>query len=143
MGKVAMLRNSRFNSILSGFTLIEIMIVLAIISVLAVIAIPNLLRARLNSNEAAARANMHALVVAIESYAAQEGDYPTSELDLTNATPPYLSYSICGQRKVGHNFNCTFSNGYTVRAYPYNCGISGSRNYTVTTGNVWSEADCQ
>lgn len=143
MNRISMFRKTRFDCSLWGFTLIEIMLVLAIIAVLAVIAIPNLLRARLNSNEAAARANMHALVVAIESYAAQEGAYPTSELDMTNTTPPYLSYSICDQRKVGHDFNCTFSNGYIVRAYPYNCGVSGSRNYTVTTGNIWSESDCQ
>ncbi|MCK5528070.1 MAG: prepilin-type N-terminal cleavage/methylation domain-containing protein, partial [Kiritimatiellae bacterium] len=37
-----------------GFTLVEIMIVVAIIALLAAIAIPNLLRARLNANEAAA-----------------------------------------------------------------------------------------
>ena len=38
-----------------GFTLVEIMIVVAIIALLAAIAIPNLLRARLNANEAASR----------------------------------------------------------------------------------------
>ncbi|PIW73849.1 MAG: pili assembly chaperone, partial [bacterium (Candidatus Ratteibacteria) CG_4_8_14_3_um_filter_41_36] len=53
-----------------GFTLVEIMIVVAIIALLAAIAIPNLLRARLNANEGAAIGNMHTLVTALGSYQA-------------------------------------------------------------------------
>ena len=44
-----------------GFTLVEIMIVVAIISLLAAIAIPNLLRARHNANEAAAIAALRTI----------------------------------------------------------------------------------
>ena len=47
-----------------GFTLVEIMIVTAIIIVLAAIGIPNLLRARLNANESAAAANLRTISTA-------------------------------------------------------------------------------
>jgi prepilin-type N-terminal cleavage/methylation domain-containing protein len=47
-----------------GFTLIELMIVIAIIAIIAAIAIPNLLAARLSSNETAAIATLRNIIAA-------------------------------------------------------------------------------
>lgn len=52
-----------------GFSLIELLIVVAIILIIAAIAIPNLLRARTSANEAAAAASVHAIVIAEVGYA--------------------------------------------------------------------------
>ncbi|MEE8104084.1 MAG: DUF2950 family protein [Planctomycetota bacterium] len=48
----------------AGFTLIELMIVIAIIAIIAAIAIPNLLSARLNANETAAIATLRNIISA-------------------------------------------------------------------------------
>ena len=59
-----------------GFTLIEIMIVVAIIALLAAIAIPNVLRGRTSANEAAAIGNLRSLVSALEMYRSVHNYYP-------------------------------------------------------------------
>ncbi len=52
-----------------GFSLIELLIVVAIILIIAAIAIPNLLRARTSANEASAAASVHAIMIAEVGYA--------------------------------------------------------------------------
>ena len=63
-----------------GFALVEIMIVVAIIALLAAIAIPNLLRAKMTSNDALAKATLRAMSTAAESYGtANNGLFPGTE----------------------------------------------------------------
>ena len=50
-----------------GFTLVEIMVVVAIIALLAAIAIPNLLRAKISANDAAAKATLKSLSTVSET----------------------------------------------------------------------------
>ena len=59
-----------------GFTLVEIMIVVAIIALLAAIAIPNVLRGRTTANESAAIGNMRALISSLEMERSVNGVYP-------------------------------------------------------------------
>jgi type IV pilus assembly protein PilA len=63
-----------------GFSLIELLIVVAIILVIAAIAIPNLLRARMAANDSSAAASIHAIDVAEVSYF---GSYNTIGFPLT------------------------------------------------------------
>ena len=127
-----------------GFTLVEIMIVVAIIALLAAIAIPNLLRAKMTSNDALAKATLRAISTAAESYGtANNGNYPASESALTGATPPYLNSAYCatsqanGSGLAGYVYTCTMaSSGYTITAVPVAVGSSGSTTETITTGGV-------
>lgn len=58
-----------------GFTLIELMIVVAIIGILAAIAIPNFLRFQLKSKSSEGKVNIAAIRTAEESYLAEFGAY--------------------------------------------------------------------
>ncbi len=61
-----------------GFTLVEIMIVVAIIALLAAIAIPNVLRGRTAANESAAIGNTRAVVSSLEMFRSTQNTYPTT-----------------------------------------------------------------
>jgi type IV pilus assembly protein PilA len=61
-----------------GFTLIELMIVVAIIGILAAIAIPNFLRFQAKSKQAEAKTNLGAMGVAAETYRAEKDTYRAS-----------------------------------------------------------------
>jgi len=70
----------------SGFTLIELMIVVVIIGILAAIAIPNFIAMQNRAKEGSTKANMHTIQLAAEDYGVQnDGVYS----DLVDATHIY------------------------------------------------------
>jgi type II secretion system protein G len=59
-----------------AFTLIELLIVVAIIAILAAIAVPNFLEAQTRSKVSRTKADMRSVSVALEAYATDNNRYP-------------------------------------------------------------------
>lgn len=62
----------------NGFTLIEILVVIAVISVLAALVAPNVFRHVGTAKDAAARSQIEMLGAALDSYRLDNGRYPTT-----------------------------------------------------------------
>ncbi|MDP2942731.1 MAG: prepilin-type N-terminal cleavage/methylation domain-containing protein [Candidatus Omnitrophota bacterium] len=123
-----------------GFTLVEIMIVVAIIALLAAIAIPNLLRARHNANEAAAIGGTRTISTAAESFRAAQTPptYPANLAALGAAVPPYIDNTLAAGTKQGYTFvyALTNANQYTCTASPQQVGVTGTRVFFVNETGV-------
>lgn len=135
-----------------GFTLIELMIVVAIIAIIAAIAIPNLLRSRLQSNESAAIANLKTLVGAETAFAAANGGYTGDFGDLNVATdggPAFLDIELGDGVVQGYTYELTgtgeatgvddaFFTNFTCLAEPTGTGTgaTGIRIFWVDAGGV-------
>ena len=125
-----------------GFTLVAIMIVVAIIALLAAIAIPNLLSARRTANTAAAKSTLRSISTSAETYSiTNSGLYPATTVQLGQYMTSIGSYcaGAGGQTTTlqGYLYRCTMaSTGYTFVAAPQTVGTTGDTTYTATTGGV-------
>jgi prepilin-type N-terminal cleavage/methylation domain-containing protein len=124
-----------------GFSLIELLIVVAIILIIAAIAIPNLLRARIAANESSAVASIRTINTAEISY---NSAYPTvgfalnlSALAGTSCTPPsssgacLIDTTLAAGTKSGYTFQAASSGSSPAGSYQ----ASGSPITANQTGN--------
>ena len=145
-----------------GFTLIELMIVVAIISIIAAIGVPGLLRARMTGNETTAIATPRVPSTAQAAYSASRGSGGTAttyvilgtpitaggeafiSADLgMSATPMKSGYNMAmgaGVAAAGPN-DClgrATTAGFYATATPQTYGTSGTRAFAVNIGStVW------
>src|SRR5258708_4140194 len=112
-----------------GFSLIELLIVVAIILIIAAIAIPSLLRARIAANEASAVASLRTLNTAQISYSSS---YPTvgfattlASLAGTNCAPPgslrgcIIDSLLPARSKSGYSFALSGTSGTPNSTYVF------------------------
>ena len=132
------------NSKVRGFSLIELLIVVAVILIIAAIAIPNLLQAKMSANESAAAASMHAITTANIAYSTANplvGFAPN--LVALGPTPGagYIDSALASGTKSGYTFTYAPdanvpSTSYTLNADPVTRGVTGRRSFVTTEMNV-------
>ena len=99
-----------------SFTLIELLIVVAIIGILAAIAVPNFLNARIRAGLARCEADMKALETAIETYRIDNGKYINS-WRLADLTTPVAYMSSFPEDPFGPILISDFGHGSVLSAY--------------------------
>src|SRR6185312_14768232 len=117
----------------NGFSLIELLIVVAIILIIAAIAIPNFLHARMAANEATAVSSIHAINTSEIAYSSANPTvgYSANLATLGPSGAAYLDSVLSSGSKSGYIFtyvpdaSSTPSVAYTVNADPTTRGVTG------------------
>src|SRR5438270_4968438 len=133
----------------TGFSLIELLIVVSIILIIAAIAIPGMLKARISANQASAVESLRTILTAESSYQSTFGAYAPTILALGSASPcpqgtPPTAAQYCfldatlsnatnaGTPKSGYFFTYVIgaaNNSFTLNADPSQVGSTGDMHY--------------
>jgi len=136
----------------AGFSLIELLIVVAVIMVIAGIAIPNFIRSKMRANEAGAVANLRTITTASVVYnttygvgfapslAALGGDPAIPSASLAGLIDSVLSTGVKSGFLYTYTVIATDANGnaqaYSANADPITPGTTGDRHFYTDQTNV-------
>jgi len=100
-----------------GFTLIELMIVVAILGILAAIAIPNFMRFQAKSKQSEAKTNLGAIGTTAESYRSENDTYIIANISDLGWAP---------QGTVRYSYWYAVTDAQTVTMFPLGTGVNWS-----------------
>jgi len=126
------MKTTRTGKGLDGFTLVEIMIVIAIIGLLCAIAIPNYVKARANSQANACINNLRQIDGAIQQFAIENGKKVGDPVSYPSDLTPYLKLNAASSIPP-----CPAGGTYSVAAVGVSPSTSCSLGSTVTPGHIF------
>ena len=138
-----------------GFSLIELLIVVAIILIIAAIAIPNLLRSKMAANEASAVGSLRTINTSCVEYSTTYGiGFPAALTNLgpaataTSTSADLIDSVLASGSKSGYSFTYSAGNqnagsyySYSLTATPLVQGTTGQRGfYTDQSGVIRADS---
>ena len=132
----------------SGFTLVELLVVMLILGILAAIAIPAFFSQRDKAKDADAKAQANSAQTAIESYATDNnGSYagatttnlraiePTIKTTVTVPSPTSNTYTVTATSSTGNTFSVSRA---STGAVTYPCTSTGSASAGCPSSGFWN-----
>ncbi len=124
----------------SGFTLIELMVVVAVVAILLAIALPSYMDYVVRSKIRTAQADLQALSAAVENQRQRTLSYPSAAATDTNAVKAAFSTWSPASKPADFGFAYSNTAGYTLTASGAGGKLSGcvltlAADNTRTTGN--------
>jgi type IV pilus assembly protein PilA len=143
MGVWGMIRNTQ-----KGFSLIELLIVVAVILIIAACAIPNFVRSKMAANQASAVGSLRTMNTACLAYSTTYGQFPPNLTDLgpvvsgsaPGSTSADLIDSVLASGiKSGYIFSFAAgaaNQSYSITAKPISLGATGQSMYFTDQSGV-------
>ena len=130
-----------------GFSLIELLIVVAIILIIAAIAIPNLLRSKIAANQSSAVGSLRSLNTACIAYSTSYGQFPAALTNLgpvgsgtaSSTSADLIDLVLSAGQKSGYVFTFTAgtaNQSYSITAVPITAATTGQNMYYTDQSGV-------
>lgn len=124
----------------SGFTLLELMIVVSVIALISAMAIPNLRSSLNGSREAAAIGSMRTISTAAEQFRIRLGEYPEDLEELAVENPSLIDTELGSGERNGYFYQLeSFPGGFSCNADPQS--TSDSRFFYVDETGVIRQSE--
>ena len=131
-----------------GFTLIELMIVVAILGILAAIAIPNFMRFQAKSRQSEAKTNLGAIGTTAESYRTEFDSYTLQPDGVTLVAFNDLGWAPQGTARYAYGYNgdvidTTVAGGFDPESTAVDLSLTPGVFLAAAEGNIDAETDAE